>query len=85
MAEAQAAAKKREPRSRALKPVPVVAPPPNLGALAYSIPVAGAMVGLGRAGSYQAAERGEIPTVEFGRRRIVPAKLWLAKLGIAAG
>jgi hypothetical protein len=42
------------------------------------------MVGLSRAGAYQAAQRGEIPTIGFGKRRIVPARLWLAKLGIVA-
>ena len=43
---------------------------------AYSIPQAGAMVGLSRNGSYDAARRGEIPVLEFGRKKIVPKALW---------
>lgn len=46
-----------------------------------SIPEAGAMIGLGRNASYEAAKRGEIPTMEFGALRIVPAKPWLRKIG----
>jgi hypothetical protein len=49
----------------------------------YSIPEAGAMVGLSRGGSYDAAKRKEIPVLEFGRRKVVPKALWHQKLGIA--
>jgi hypothetical protein len=84
MARPEVTGRKRGPKARMLAPVPIDAPPPDLGALAYSIPAAGAMVGLGRAGSYAAAERGEIPTKEFGARKIVPAKIWLAMLGLGA-
>jgi hypothetical protein len=48
----------------------------------YSIPEAGAMVGLSRGGSYDAAKRKEIPVLEFGRRKVVPKALWHQKLGI---
>jgi hypothetical protein len=48
----------------------------------YSIPEAGAMVGLSRGGSYDAAKRKEIPVLEFGRRKVVPRALWHQKLGI---
>jgi hypothetical protein len=48
--------------------------------LVYSIPVAGAMAGLSREGSYAAAKRGEIPTIAFGRLRKVPAAAWERKL-----
>jgi hypothetical protein len=41
----------------------------------YSIPEAGAMVGLSRNGSYDAARRKEIPVLAFGRKRIVPKAL----------
>lgn len=73
---------KRGPKAKALTAAPIEAPTPDRGALAYSVPVAGAMVGLGRAGAYQAADRGEIPTIPFGGRKIVPARAWLAMLGI---
>lgn len=33
---------------------------------------AGALLGLGRASAYEAATRGEIPTLRFGRRLVVP-------------
>ena len=51
---------------------------------AYSIPQAGAMVGLSRNGSYDAARRGEIPVLEFGRKKRVPKALWDRMLGITA-
>ena len=47
----------------------------------FSVPEAGAMVGLGRNASYEAAKRGEIPTLDFGALKIVPAKPWLRKIG----
>jgi hypothetical protein len=50
---------------------------------AYSIPEAGAMVGLSRNGSYDAARRREIPVLAFGRKKIVPKALWHQKLGLA--
>jgi excisionase family DNA binding protein len=40
--------------------------------LVYSVPEAGAKVGLGRNASYEAAARGEIPTVRFGKLLKVP-------------
>jgi hypothetical protein len=48
----------------------------------YTIPQAGAMVGLSRNGSYDAARRGEIPVMEFGRKKIVRKAVWDRKLGI---
>jgi hypothetical protein len=48
---------------------------------AYSIPEAGEMVGLSRNGSYEAAKRGEIPTLQFGSKKVVPKALWDRKLG----
>jgi len=49
---------------------------------AYSIPEAGAMVGLSRNGSYDAARRKEIPVLAFGRKKIVPRAIWHQKLGL---
>ena len=38
-----------------------------------TIPVAGAKYfNLGRSASYEAARRGEIPTIKIGRKRLVP-------------
>jgi hypothetical protein len=48
--------------------------------LTLSVPEAGAMAGLGRNASYEAAKRGEIPVINFGNRLRVPAKKWRAKL-----
>jgi hypothetical protein len=47
-----------------------------------SVPEAGAMVGLSRGASYEAAKRGEIPTIEIGGLLIVPRGPWLRKLGL---
>jgi excisionase family DNA binding protein len=33
---------------------------------------AGAFLGLGRSGAYEAVRRGEIPSISFGRRIVVP-------------
>jgi hypothetical protein len=68
------------------KSVTLARPPPSeRGTLGLSIPQAGRMVGLSRASSYAAAERGEIPTLNFGRRKIVPKALWLRRLGVVSG
>jgi hypothetical protein len=53
-------------------------------ALSLSIPDAGKMAGLSRNGSYAAAQRGEIPTIQFGRLKRVPRLVWLRKLGVNA-
>jgi hypothetical protein len=55
----------------------------DLPLAAYSIPEAGAMVGLSRGGSYDAAERKEIPVLKFGRRKVVPKAIWDRMLGLA--
>lgn len=47
-----------------------------------SIPAAGAIFGLSRAASYQAAQRGEIPTIRLGKRLLVPTAKLLALLGL---
>lgn len=48
----------------------------------YSIPEAGAMAGLSRNGAYDAAKRGEIPVLKFGRKHVVPKAVWDRKLGL---
>jgi len=37
-----------------------------------SVPEAGKMLGIGRNGAYDAARRGELPTLKFGKRLVVP-------------
>lgn len=41
-------------------------------ALVLTVPEAGSLLGLGRAASYNAVARGEIPVIRIGRRLIVP-------------
>ncbi len=50
-----------------------------------SVPRAGKLLGLSRMSSYDAANRGEIPTLRFGRRMVVPTAVLLAMLGLADG
>ncbi len=47
-----------------------------------NVPEAGALVGLGRAASYAAAKRGDLPTVRIGRRVVVPVPMLLRLLGV---
>ena len=56
--------------------------PRNRGPLGFSIVEAGAMIGLGRDASYQAAKAGQIPTIEIGHLKIVPRAVWLRRLGV---
>jgi len=46
----------------------------------YSVPQAGAMADLGKNASYQAAKRGEMPVIRFGKLMRVPAEAWDRKL-----
>ncbi len=48
--------------------------------LTYDIPEAGKKAGLGRNASYEAARRGQIPTIRLGSRLLVPKKKWDAIL-----
>lgn len=43
-----------------------------------SVPEAGRCLGLSRNGSYEAAARGEIEVITFGRKKVVPTA-WLRK------
>jgi len=40
--------------------------------LVYTVPEAGRLLGLSRNGSYEAAKRGDIPTIRIGRLLLVP-------------
>ena len=46
-----------------------------------SVERAGRVVGLGRSAAYEAVGRGEIPTIRFGRRVVVPTAALLRLLG----
>jgi hypothetical protein len=69
-------------RTSGSRPKKVCSPPSERGSHAYSIPQAGRMVGLSRGASYAAAKRGEIPTIPFGDRLVVPKAPWHRKLGL---
>lgn len=47
-----------------------------------SIPAAGEIFGLGRAASYEAARRGDLPTIRLGKRLLVPTAKLRAMLGL---
>ncbi|WP_152048247.1 MerR family transcriptional regulator [Aureimonas psammosilenae] len=50
-----------------------------------SVPDAGALFfGLKRQGAYEAAKRGDIPTIKLGRRMVVPVVALAEKLGLKA-
>ncbi len=40
--------------------------------LVYTVPEAGRLLGLGRNAAYEAAKRGDIPTIRIGRLLLVP-------------
>ena len=52
------------------------------GRTTLSVPEAGAVLGLSRNTAYQAAERGDIPTIRIGHRLVVPAPRLLAMLEV---
>jgi hypothetical protein len=47
-----------------------------------TVPEAGQLIGLSRPSAYEAARRGDIPTLKIGRRRVVPTARLLEMLGI---
>lgn len=55
------------------------------GRATISIPEAGELLGLHRSHSYEAAKRGQIPTLSFGNRRRVPVAQLLRLLGNEEG
>jgi hypothetical protein len=46
-----------------------------------TVPAAGRIFGLSRPSAYEAARRGEIPTIRIGRRLLVPTIKFLRMLG----
>ena len=48
-----------------------------------SIQHAAKLLGLSRSAAYRAAARGELPTIAFGRRRLVPTRRLLQMLGLS--
>jgi excisionase family DNA binding protein len=46
--------------------------PASEDVLTYSVPQAGALLGLGRNASYEAAARGDLPVIRIGGRILVP-------------
>jgi len=51
---------------------PIAGAPPAAERLVYTVPEAGRLLGLSRKGSYEAARRGDIPTIRIGRLLVVP-------------
>jgi hypothetical protein len=51
------------------------------GPYGLTVPEAGAMIGLGRNASYEAAKAGKIPVQEYGALKIVPKNIWLKQIG----
>ncbi|WP_334362625.1 DNA-binding protein [Bradyrhizobium sp. AZCC 1578] len=51
-------------------------PVQNDATLVYTVPEAGALVGLARNASYEAVKRGEIPVIRFGKLLRVPKLAW---------
>ncbi len=45
---------------------------PSAELVVYTVPEAGRLLGLSRNGSYEAAKRGDIPTIRIGRLLLVP-------------
>ncbi len=59
--------------------IPTVAERPVL-----TVPEAGALLGLGRSGSYEAAARGDLPVLRVGRKMLVPTARLRVMLGLEA-
>lgn len=53
--------------------------------LVCSVPEAGRLVGLGRDSSYEAARRGDLPTIQIGKLLKVPLAMMEKKLGLEPG
>ncbi|WP_410558577.1 helix-turn-helix domain-containing protein [Actinomadura fulvescens] len=49
-----------------------------------SVPEAGRLLGLSRPSAYEAAKRGDIPTLRVGRRLLVPTAPLLDMLGLTS-
>jgi excisionase family DNA binding protein len=53
----------------------------NIERKTMSVVEAGELLGLGRSAAYSSARRGEIPTLKFGRKLVVPIALFQRMLG----
>src|SRR5947207_1954416 len=51
--------------------------------LTYTVEEAGEMLGISRAKAYECARTGELPTVRFGRRMVVPIDALLRLVGVS--
>ena len=80
MTKARSKSKTQQPEVNRRKK-PQRQPKISRGPYGLSIPEAGAMIGLGRAASYQAARENKIPVLEFGALKIVPKAEWLRRIG----
>ena len=69
---------KARKKSKSAKPRPKPRP---RGPHGLSVPEAGAMIGLGRNASYEAAKEGRIPVLRIGALKIVPRGTWLQMIG----
>jgi hypothetical protein len=75
---------RRKSKSRKLKlrrGKPKQQPKISRGPYGLTVPEAGAMIGLGRNASYEAAKAKQIPVLEMGSLKIVPRTEWLRKIG----
>jgi excisionase family DNA binding protein len=52
--------------------------------LVYTVPEAGRLLGLGRNAAYEAAKRGELPTIRIGRLLLVPKSPFHRLVGLNA-
>ena len=50
-----------------------------------TVPIAGKLLGLSRNKAYEAASRGDIPTLRFGKRIVVPTMPLRRMLGLESG
>lgn len=63
--------------------VPTIPLPPELqGRLTLTVPEAAHYYGLGRSAAYEAAARGEIPSLRFAGRVVIPVARMLEQLGV---
>jgi excisionase family DNA binding protein len=54
------------------------------GRATVTVPEAALLLGIARTGAYQAARRGEIPTIRLGTRLVVPVPALLMLLGVGS-
>lgn len=75
----------RDPSSREAVPMPGRLDEPLLrlinGRAAVTIEEVAALLGLGRTAAFEAAKRGEIPTIRVGRKVLVPVEPLVRLLG----